>query len=57
MPYLIVIAIVFAAAYLSWRLVQSQLDENEPHQPRGSRPQAPKGPDDDPDFLRTLNKH
>ncbi|MGB3302586.1 hypothetical protein [Gordonia sp. (in: high G+C Gram-positive bacteria)] len=52
MAYLIMIAIVIAAAYLSWRLMQSQSVENG--QPRGSRPPAPKGPDDDPDFLRTL---
>ncbi|WP_193392915.1 hypothetical protein [Gordonia phthalatica] len=54
MPYLFVVLIVFAAAYLAWRITRTQ-----PHQhagpSRGQQPPAPRGPDDDPDFLRSLD--
>ncbi|MGB3697136.1 MAG: hypothetical protein WBA05_06860 [Gordonia sp. (in: high G+C Gram-positive bacteria)] len=56
MPYLFVILIVVAAAYLSWRLVQTRLEAEQQHH-AGTRPPAPRGPDDDPDFLRTLDQH
>lgn len=54
MPYLFIVLIVFTAAYLAWRMMQSQPHEHA-GPPRGPRPPAPRGPDDDPDFLRSLD--
>ncbi|EGD55353.1 hypothetical protein [Gordonia neofelifaecis] len=52
MAYLFVVAVVILAAYLSWRLVQTRGQEIVTHDARSS---VPRGPDDDPDFLRTLD--
>ncbi|WP_169515208.1 hypothetical protein [Gordonia shandongensis] len=55
MAYLFAIAIIAATVYISWRLVQTRAhDQQEPSiTPR--RRVAPRGPDDDPDFLRSLD--
>ena len=54
MPYLFVVLIVVVAAYLAWRMMQAQPHELAGPAPR-RRPPAPRGPDDDPDFLKSLD--
>ncbi|MBM7365967.1 hypothetical protein [Gordonia hydrophobica] len=56
MVYLFLVLIVFAAAYLSWRIVQTRPGADGGDAPT-QRPPAPRGPDDDPDFLRSLDNH
>ncbi|NLG45530.1 hypothetical protein [Gordonia sp. (in: high G+C Gram-positive bacteria)] len=53
MPFLLVLTLVAVAAFVSWRLMQTSLNEQSPS---GSRRPAPRGPDDDPDFLRSLDR-
>ncbi|GAA2388766.1 MULTISPECIES: hypothetical protein [Gordonia] len=53
MPYLFVVLVVIVAAYLSWRLVESRMQDQTG---RSDRSSVPRGPDDDPDFLRRLDE-
>lgn len=55
MPYLLAIVMIVAAAYLTWRLVGAQASQRDDVR-SGARGSAPRGPDDDPDFLRSLDR-
>ncbi|WP_186349687.1 hypothetical protein [Gordonia spumicola] len=52
MPYILAAALICAIAFVAWRLVgASQPADVVPE----SRRASPRGPDDDPDFLRSLD--
>lgn len=57
---ILLIVVVTFAVYLTVRLIETRgrlfrRPETPPPSPR-SRPSRPLGPDDDPDFLRDLNR-
>ncbi|MCF8570057.1 hypothetical protein L5G32_07225 [Gordonia sp. HY002] len=53
MGFVFVAVLICAIAFVGWRLVGLQQSSEQPV-PDRRRKQAPKGPDDDPDFLRSL---
>ena len=53
MQYLLVILVVSAIAYLAWRLLTTPRDGGGGASNPGRR-EVPRGPDDDPDFLRKI---
>ena len=55
MPYLFAIIVIASAAYIAWRLATIK-PEAGTRAGAPSRPEAPRGPDDDPEFLRSLEK-
>jgi hypothetical protein len=54
LKFLIVVLIIALAVYGCVMLVERQL--SGPKKPPTKGPQRPIGPDDDPDFLRDLNR-
>ncbi|MGO3328070.1 MAG: hypothetical protein ACTIMF_15975 [Gordonia sp. (in: high G+C Gram-positive bacteria)] len=54
MGFVFVAVLICAIAFVGWRLVGLQQSSSEQHVPDYRRKQAPKGPDDDPDFLQNL---
>ena len=55
MIYLLVAALICAIAFIGWRLVGLQSGSDAQYVPDRRRREAPRGPDDDPDFLRSLD--
>ncbi len=54
LKFLIVVLVIALAVYGCVMLLDRQL--SGPKKPRPKGPQRPLGPDDDPDFLRDLNR-
>ncbi|GAA4664174.1 hypothetical protein [Gordonia humi] len=56
MIYIFVAVLVCSVAFVGWRLagLQDSASNGQRVPDRRPRREAPKGPDDDPDFLRTL---
>ena len=54
MFYLFIAALICAIAFVGWRLVGMQSGPGDHLVPDRRRTDAPKGPDDDPEFLRNL---
>jgi hypothetical protein len=54
LKFLLVVLVIALAVYGCVMLMQRQL--GGPKQPRSKGPQRPLGPDDDPEFLRDLNR-
>jgi hypothetical protein len=50
MGYVLALAVLIAIGFVVWRLAAAS--RSGPGAPRSA---APRGPDDDPDFLRRLN--
>ena len=55
LKFLLVVVLVALAVYLVARAVQRR-GVAAPPRPRSQPPQRPLGPDDDPDFLRDLDR-
>lgn len=59
LKFLLVIAAIALVVYLCARVLDAQLGGPQLKRPQRRRPQAPRrplGPDDDPEFLRQLNR-
>lgn len=57
LKFLLVVVIIALAVYGCVMLVDRQLNGiKRPSRPRRSQPRRPIGPDDDPEFLRQLNR-
>lgn len=53
---LLVVALFVLATYLLMRVIERRGLAPRPQRPRARPPARPLGPDDDPDFLRDLNR-
>jgi hypothetical protein len=56
LKFLVVVVLFALAVYLVARTVQRR-GVAKPSRPRHQPPPRPMGPDDDPDFLRDLDRH
>lgn len=57
LKFLLVVVIIALAVYGCVMLVDRQLNGvKRPPRPRRAQPKRPLGPDDDPEFLRQLNR-